>query len=347
MTSFLKQKNKKKMLIGVLIIFLLIGGIITTAFMQAPEEKTTAETIVNNDNTDLGTPNADEIPDEKLEVKEDYDQMVDKDAKLSKKREDVFKQFNEIDQDKPSVSNNGTEEFQTSGNDNAKRSYDRAQAQLEQIEARKRQAYKKERERERKRQAEEDERKREREAEELRKWQEKQNESFFSSGNGNVSQSSNYNSSSQRGKNIMSAGPTDQMILATIKGDQKVKQGERVTLVLEEDYVINGVVYPRNTKIYGIVSLAKNRAKLQIAKINHDVVDMYVEDAQDGLEGIYVKGADVIGEIGQEATGEVIDEINVGSVPVGRAIKGIFKKKQKEIKVQLLNDYHVLLKPNL
>ena len=178
---------------------------------------------------------------------------------------------------------------------------------------------------------------------------ERQRKNIQSNGNDFFANSSSNSKSATYDNNrgVMDKGPTDERILASMKNDQVVKQGERVVLVLENEYVINGVVYPRNTKVYGIVSFGKNRVKLAIEKINHDVVNMYIEDAQDGLEGVYVEGANILGEGINESVGDGLDQVNVGRVPVGSALKNILRKKNKEIKVQLLNDYYVLLKPTL
>lgn len=140
-------------------------------------------------------------------------------------------------------------------------------------------------------------------------------------------------------------GKTDQMINATIKYNQIIRDGNRITMMLSEDATVNGKKYRRNTVLYGVTKFeSNNRVLAYITKINHNNVNLEIYDAQDGLKGIYIEGKNLVGETMNESGQEVLNDVNVGGLPVGEALKGVLKKKQKEVTVQLLNDYRIIIK---
>lgn len=140
-------------------------------------------------------------------------------------------------------------------------------------------------------------------------------------------------------------GTTDEMIDATIKYNQVIRNGNRITMMLSEDATINGKEYKRNTILYGITKFeSNNRVLAYITKINHNNVNLEIYDGQDGLKGIYIEGQNLLGETVNESSQEVLNDVNVGGLPVGEALKGVLKKKQKEVTVQLLNDYRIIIK---
>lgn len=344
-----KISKKKKVYVIVAVLVLLFSGMFYMYASGANEDSVLEKDsiAVSNDNMDMGYENASEVPDSKLEAN-DAVKDKDKDDKESASRgNDIFSELNVLDK-MPTENekvNTGTNEF--AAESNTSRSYERAQKQLRDIESRKKQRAaeqaRKQRLQEQKARLQEE---KEEEAERMQQWEAEKDEmnGFFESSSSNHA-NTNYNQSNANTASIMNDGPTDHMILASVKGTQIITKGERVTLVLEDDYIINGILYSRNTRIYGISNFNGHRVKLSITKINHDHVNLVAYDAQDGLEGIYIKGESIVGESVKEGVQDGLDEINIGSVPVGSTIKNIFKKRQKAVKVNLLNDYHVVLKP--
>ena len=135
---------------------------------------------------------------------------------------------------------------------------------------------------------------------------------------------------------------TDKNIEVMVNGDQTLKKGNRINLVLSKKSVINGIVYPRNTKIYGFVKFGEHRVFIRISNINKNSVDLNVYDAQDGDLGLYTK-VNLTGEVVNEVADDNVDELEVGSVKVGSTIKKIFKKKNKEQKIEIFNRTKLVL----
>lgn len=151
----------------------------------------------------------------------------------------------------------------------------------------------------------------------------------------------------QKEKNSSSDLKTDNVIYAVIHGDQNVKTNERVELRLLKDATINGVIIKKNTFFYGFTSFSKNRVNLVINNINNIPINTVAYDTQDGNKGIYVKGANVIGEIGKEYNEDVLREVDASGVPLGQTVKSLLSKKAKESKVFLLNNYKLILKSDI
>lgn len=181
--------------------------------------------------------------------------------------------------------------------------------------------------------------------EEIDKFQKKSKSSFndfFDGANAkkNNSVSSDGNGSQQIQKNQ----PSDAMIYAVISGDQIIKNKDRVTMKLTRDALINGEVYKKNTFLYGIAKFTQNRVNLDISNINQKQVSLSAQDAMDGNKGIYIEGESLIAEATNEASEDAVRDINVRGIPVGKTIQRLVSKKQKESKVQLLNNYKIILK---
>ncbi|POS00902.1 uncharacterized protein DUF3714 [Flavobacterium croceum DSM 17960] len=135
----------------------------------------------------------------------------------------------------------------------------------------------------------------------------------------------------------------DDKILAVIKGDQNVKYGDRITMMLSKDCTINNKTYKANTYLYGFASFRDNRLIIDVSNINNDRMKIVVFDAQDGGEGVYVKNS-VVEDANKGVQDEISDDINVSRIPGGNTIKKMFKKKTTEKKVLLLNNYRLILK---
>jgi len=151
--------------------------------------------------------------------------------------------------------------------------------------------------------------------------------------------------SSNSNNSTSNIGTSDPFILATIRDNHTIINGDRITMMLSKDTKVNGRSYARNTLLYGITKFRQNRVDVQITKINHNPVNLTVYDAQDGLLGIYVEGENLLGESTREAANEAIDDIDASGIPAGNVIKQVFKKRSKKAKVNLLNDYRLIIKP--
>ena len=132
--------------------------------------------------------------------------------------------------------------------------------------------------------------------------------------------------------------------LAEVNGNQKVRANDRLELILLEDVEIKGEHFPMYTRIYGFASLQPNRLHLKITHIGNIPVKLQAYDLQDGNEGIYIKNT-----FRAEARTEVIDDIaqdiNIAGLPQLNGVTKIFRRNNRNIKVTVLNQYRLILKP--
>ncbi len=136
---------------------------------------------------------------------------------------------------------------------------------------------------------------------------------------------------------------TDEVIYIRVDGTQTVKRNYRLQMRLVKDALINNVVFPKNTFIYGFISFKPNRAMITIENINHHPVKLSAFDLQDGTEGIYIENS-FHAEARQEVVGDIVDDINIAGVPQVSGIKKIFQRNNKNVKVTIANNYKLILK---
>ena len=141
-------------------------------------------------------------------------------------------------------------------------------------------------------------------------------------------------------------GSTDDMIYAVVDGNQVVKANSRLRMRLVQDALINNKKVSKNTLVYGFISFQPNRALIEIENIQHSPTSLKAFDLQDGSEGIYVEN-----NFRAEATNEVMDDIigdiNIPSVPQVGGITKVLKRNNRNVKVTVLNNYQLILKPKL
>ena len=141
-------------------------------------------------------------------------------------------------------------------------------------------------------------------------------------------------------------GATDDVICVVVNGDQTVKVHSRLRMRLTQDATINGKRIPKNTDVYGFISFQPNRALIEIENIEHHPTSLEAFDFQDGSEGIYVQNS-----FRAEATGEVLDDIiqdiNVPGVPQVSGVSKVLRRRNRNVKVTVLNNYKLFLKPKL
>ncbi|MGB6152863.1 MAG: conjugative transposon protein TraM [Pricia sp.] len=141
-------------------------------------------------------------------------------------------------------------------------------------------------------------------------------------------------------------GSTDETIYAVVNGDQVVKANTRLRMRLTKAATINGKPMPKNTPIFGFISFQPNRALIEIENIQHHPTKLKAFDLQDGSEGIYVEN-----NFRAEATNEVLDDIigdiNIPTVPQVGGITQVLRRNNRNVKVTVLNNYKLILKPKL
>ncbi|MCM4158448.1 conjugative transposon protein TraM [Antarcticibacterium flavum] len=140
-----------------------------------------------------------------------------------------------------------------------------------------------------------------------------------------------------------SKAETDSVISVLIDGNQVVMANSRLRMRVAETAKINGQVIKKNTLVYGFISFKPNRALVEVENINHHPVNLKAYDLQDGSEGIYVENS-----FRAEATSEVLDDIiqdiNIPSVPQISGITKVLRRNNRNVKVTILNDYKLILK---
>ncbi|PRX39380.1 conjugative transposon protein TraM [Salegentibacter salegens] len=149
-----------------------------------------------------------------------------------------------------------------------------------------------------------------------------------------------------RHNEISSISNTDETIYVVVDGDQIVKANTRLRMRLTKAATINNRKMPKNTFVFGFISFQPNRALIEIENIDHHPTKLKAFDLQDGSEGIYVEN-----NFRAEATNEVLDDIigdiNIPSVPQISGITKILKRNNRNVKVTVLNNYKLILKPKL
>jgi len=145
---------------------------------------------------------------------------------------------------------------------------------------------------------------------------------------------------------ILISANTDAIINAVVDGEQVVKVNSRLRMRLSNTATINGKIIPKNTPIFGFISFQPNRALIEIENIDHHPTKLKAFDLQDGSEGIYVENS-----FREEAMSEVLDDliqdINIPSVPQIGGVTKVLQRQNRNVKVTVLNNYKLILKPKL
>ena len=151
---------------------------------------------------------------------------------------------------------------------------------------------------------------------------------------------------SPKPNDISIIGNTDEAIYAVADGDQVVQANSRLRMRLINTATINGRVVPKNTPVFGFISFQPNRALIQIENIDHHPTKLKAFDVQDGSEGIYVENS-FREEVGTEVLNDIIQDINIPSVPQVSGVTKVLRRKNRNVKVTVLNNYKLILKPKL
>ena len=139
---------------------------------------------------------------------------------------------------------------------------------------------------------------------------------------------------------------TDDVIFVEVDGNQVVMTNNRLRMRITKAALIEGKVIPENTLIYGFIRFQPNRALIEIENLNHHPTKLKAFDLQDGSEGIYVEN-NFRAEVSKEVIGDVIGDINIPSVPQIGGIKKVFQRNNRNVKVTIVDNYKLILKPEL
>ncbi|MEQ8422425.1 MAG: conjugative transposon protein TraM [Arenibacter algicola] len=151
---------------------------------------------------------------------------------------------------------------------------------------------------------------------------------------------------SPKPNDISIIGNTDVTIYAVVDGDQVVQANSRLRMRSTNTATINGKVITKNTPVFGFISFQPNRALIEIENIDHHPTKLKAFDVQDGSEGIYVENS-FREEVGTEVLNDIIQDINIPSVPQVGSVTKVLRRKNRNVKVTVLNNYKLILKPKL
>lgn len=136
------------------------------------------------------------------------------------------------------------------------------------------------------------------------------------------------------------------IIRAAVNQDQVVRKDERVELRLVESYVGKDFRLEKNSILYGQCSFKANRLMLTVFPVGDLKKTLEAYDISDGQKGIYIENS-FRSRATTEVLDDVIQDINISGVPQVRGIKGLFQRDNRSVKVKVLHQYQLILKPAL
>lgn len=136
----------------------------------------------------------------------------------------------------------------------------------------------------------------------------------------------------------------DLNIYACIHTNQTIMNNQRVKFRTTKEFTYNGEVYPINTIVYGLAQIRPNRLIIKINRINQTDIKLDVFDSEDSQQGLYVLTPNLNASLAKEMKRESLSDDDLQKIPFSKSLKNIFEKKAREEKVQLLNNYKVLIK---
>ncbi|OJW80296.1 MAG: conjugative transposon protein TraM [Bacteroidetes bacterium 46-16] len=145
-------------------------------------------------------------------------------------------------------------------------------------------------------------------------------------------------------------------IQAVIHETQTIVDGSTVKMRLVNDVFINGIHIPKDNFVFGIASLRGERLGIKISSVRYNnslfPVQLSVYD-MDGLDGIYIPGA-ITRDVAKQSADRSMQTIGLTSLDPSwqaqaagagiEAVKTLFSKKVKLIKVTVKAGYQVLLR---
>jgi len=135
-------------------------------------------------------------------------------------------------------------------------------------------------------------------------------------------------------------------LLAHVDGEQTLREDHRLAMRLGESIQLDGITLLRGTRVYGFVKLRSNRVMVEIDQVGDYHMKLQVHDLQDRQAGIYVENH-LKGEIVQTSMDETLGEVNLPGLPLFGGIKRIFQQDRRAIKVEVSDQYQIILKREL
>ncbi|MEG9328963.1 conjugative transposon protein TraM [Salinimicrobium catena] len=145
-------------------------------------------------------------------------------------------------------------------------------------------------------------------------------------------------------ESLVETGLQPENVLVVVSGDQTVRTNDRLELRLMEKVEIGGRELAKHTRVFGFVTLQPNRVQIKITHIQNFPVELRAFDLQDSNEGIYVENS-IRDEARRKVLDDVVQDINIGGLPQLSGIKNIFRKNNRNVKVTVMDQYQLLLKP--
>ena len=135
-------------------------------------------------------------------------------------------------------------------------------------------------------------------------------------------------------------------IRVMVNGDQVVSKDERLELRLTEPVITRNDTIPKNTILYAFCRFQPNRLLLEVHEVSKLPLELEAYDISDGQKGIYIENS-----FRSQATKEVLDDliqgVNISGIPQVSGLKGIFQRSNRNVKVKVLHQYQLYLKPKL
>jgi hypothetical protein len=85
---------------------------------------------------------------------------------------------------------------------------------------------------------------------------------------------------------------------------------------------------------------------IEITNIIHEPVSLKAFDLQDGSEGIYVENS-FRADAKREVVEDIVNDINISGVPQVTGVKQLFQRSNRNVKVTIVNNYKLIVKPQL
>ncbi|MDG1573298.1 conjugative transposon protein TraM [Robiginitalea sp. M366] len=132
-------------------------------------------------------------------------------------------------------------------------------------------------------------------------------------------------------------------ILARILDVQTVRKDSRVCVEIGQPIPWGDVHIESGTRAWGIASFGSNRLFITLSDLNGHPIEWEAYDLQDGLRGIYLENS-FRAEAGNQVLGEVAEDISLPGVPQLRGLKNVFRRRQQNPKVTLLDGHMFVFK---
>ena len=134
-------------------------------------------------------------------------------------------------------------------------------------------------------------------------------------------------------------------ILVEVDGRQVLRKNSRIRLRLVAPINWKGHHFPVHSVLYGTVRFRPNRVFLNITQLGQLPLDWEARDLQDGMPGLYLENS-LREEATREVAEDVVQDINIAGLPQVRGLKNVFQRRQRNLKVTVLDGHRLLLQSN-